>query len=92
MARFLKKRDQSRGLSPSSLVFIGNQKMETVLIRLIDYNQDSFKESQTTLSPKLRETHRQEFRNQNLSLGPHEEETVGCFVRSDTNVEGLDNG
>ncbi len=44
----------------------------------------------TPLDPELRESLRMEFRRQDLFLGNHEEETVGCFVRSDTNVEDLD--
>ncbi|MFC1851334.1 PEP/pyruvate-binding domain-containing protein [candidate division CSSED10-310 bacterium] len=51
--------------------------------------QHSLKE--TPLSPELREALRREFRHQGLFLGHHEEETVGCFVRSDTNVEDLEN-
>ncbi len=38
MARFLKKRTQSNGKSPGSFVFIGNQKVETVQARVIDYD------------------------------------------------------
>ncbi|CAB1075598.1 magnesium transporter [Alkalispirochaeta odontotermitis] len=38
MARFLKKREESKGLSPGSLVFIGNKKVENVRIRAIDYD------------------------------------------------------
>ncbi len=45
----------------------------------------------TPPAPEFREALRREFRRQGLFLGHHEEETVGCFVRSDTNVEDLDN-
>jgi magnesium transporter len=38
MARFLKNRDASKGMSPGSLVFIGNQKVEEHRIRLMDYD------------------------------------------------------
>jgi len=44
----------------------------------------------TPLDPQLRESLRSEFRRQGLFLDNHEEETIGCFVRSDTNVEDLD--
>ncbi len=44
----------------------------------------------TPLDPELRDSLRSEFRRQGLFLGKHEEETIGCFVRSDTNVEDLD--
>ena len=38
MARFLKKTTKKTGLPPGTLVFVGEQKMETTLICLIDYN------------------------------------------------------
>ena len=38
MARFLKKREQNRGQSPGALIFIGNQKVESVQTRVIDYD------------------------------------------------------
>ena len=44
MARFFKKREESKGLAPGSLVFIGNQKVETVRLRVIDYDQTELKE------------------------------------------------
>lgn len=44
----------------------------------------------TPLDIELRESLRSEFRRQGFFLGKHEEETTGCFVRSDTNVEDLD--
>ncbi|GAB6095753.1 magnesium/cobalt transporter CorA [Desulfatiferula olefinivorans] len=39
MARFLKNKAASKGLSPGSLVFIGRQKVDAPRIRLIDYDQ-----------------------------------------------------
>lgn len=39
MARFFKKREQSKGLAPGSLVFIGNKKVENIRIRVIDYDK-----------------------------------------------------
>ncbi|ACN16901.1 CorA2 [Desulforapulum autotrophicum HRM2] len=41
MARFLKKRTKALGQSPGDLIFIGNQKMESVQLRLIDYDTGS---------------------------------------------------
>ncbi|MBU0972984.1 MAG: magnesium and cobalt transport protein CorA, partial [Proteobacteria bacterium] len=38
MARFLKKRDASKGQSPGSLIFIGTQKTDAVSVRVIDYD------------------------------------------------------
>jgi magnesium transporter len=38
MARFLKKREKAMGQSPGDLIFIGNQKMESVQLRVIDYD------------------------------------------------------
>ena len=46
MARFFKKRDQSRGLSPGALIFIGKQKVDEVRIRLIDYDPKALKEDE----------------------------------------------
>jgi magnesium transporter len=44
MARFFKKREESKGLAPGSLVFIGDKKVETVRLRVIDYDQTELKE------------------------------------------------
>lgn len=41
MARFLKNREESNGKSPGYLIFIGDQKMDTVQIRSIDYDSVS---------------------------------------------------
>ena len=46
MARFFKKREETKGLSPGSLVFIGNKKIENVRIRLIDYDGAQLKEDE----------------------------------------------
>ncbi len=46
MARFLKKREASKGLAPGSLVFIGNKKVENVRIRVIDYDKDTLNEDE----------------------------------------------
>ena len=46
MARFLKKREEIIGLSPGSLVFIGNKKVENVRIRVIDYDGTQLKEDE----------------------------------------------
>ncbi len=46
---------------------------------------------QAPLSPELREGIRTELDEVGLLTGPDKKDTVGCFVRSDTNVEDLDN-
>ncbi len=40
MARFLKKRTAVKGQSPGALIFIGNQKMDSVQARVIDYDSE----------------------------------------------------
>lgn len=44
MARFFQKRDQNRGRSPSSPIFIGEQKTDEIKIRVIDYSRDVLRE------------------------------------------------
>lgn len=46
MARFFKNREASKGLAPGSLVFIGNQKLENIRIRVIDFNKTELQESE----------------------------------------------
>ena len=46
MARFFKKQEEIKGLSPGSLVFIGNKKVENVCIRVIDYDGTQLKEDE----------------------------------------------
>jgi magnesium transporter len=46
MARFFKKREEIKGLSPGSLVFIGNKKVENIRIRVIDYDGAQLKEDE----------------------------------------------
>jgi magnesium transporter len=46
MARFLKSREESYGKSPGSLIFIGDQKVDSVNIRLIDYDSVSLTEKE----------------------------------------------
>ena len=46
---------------------------------------------QAPLSPELRDGIRTELDRVGLLTGPDKRDTVGCFVRSDTNVEDLDN-
>jgi hypothetical protein len=46
---------------------------------------------QAPLSPELKEAVRAHLDRQHLLQGPDKSQTVGCFVRSDTNVEDLDN-
>ena len=44
MSRFIKKRSKKVGLSPGSLVYIGNKKTEKVGITLIDYDAENINE------------------------------------------------
>jgi len=46
MARFFKKREEIKGLSPGSLVFIGNEKVENIRLRVIDYHGAQLKEDE----------------------------------------------
>jgi magnesium transporter len=41
MARFLKNRAQSKGQSPGALIFIGDQKVDSVKTRVIDYDSST---------------------------------------------------
>jgi magnesium transporter len=46
MARFLKSREESDGKSPGALIFIGDQKVDSAKIRLIDYDSASLTEKE----------------------------------------------
>jgi magnesium transporter len=46
MARFFKKREEIKGMSPGSLIFIGNKKVDNIRIRVIDYDADQLKEDE----------------------------------------------
>ena len=46
MARFFKKREEIKGLSPGSLVFVGNKKVDNIRIRVIDYDRAQLKEDE----------------------------------------------
>ena len=46
MARFLKNREAVKGLSPGAVVFVGQQKMETPRLRVIDYTPSELTESE----------------------------------------------
>lgn len=46
MARFLKSREESDGKSPGSLIFIGDQKMDSAKVRLIDYDSVSLSDEE----------------------------------------------
>lgn len=48
MARFFKKRDKSKGKSPGSLIFIGARKVDTVSIRVIDYDASAVTDREMT--------------------------------------------
>ena len=44
MARFFQKQDQSLGLPPGHLVFVGEKKTEQMQVRLIDYGPESLRD------------------------------------------------
>ncbi len=44
MARFLKTKKEDIGLSPDTLIFRGEKKSDAVLLRVIDFDSDQFKE------------------------------------------------
>ncbi|MGB5287332.1 MAG: magnesium/cobalt transporter CorA [Ignavibacteriaceae bacterium] len=46
MARFLKKRNNTKGLVPGSAVFIGNKKVDEIRIRVIDYDKSNLHEDE----------------------------------------------
>jgi magnesium transporter len=46
MARFLKKREENKGLAPGSLIFIGQKKVENLRIRVIDYDKNRLLEDE----------------------------------------------
>ena len=43
MARFFKKREETKGQSPGALIFIGNKKVDNIRLRVIDYDQAQLK-------------------------------------------------
>lgn len=46
MARFLKSRLKAKGAAPGSFIFLGKQKMDTQIIRLIQFNNETTSEKQ----------------------------------------------
>ena len=46
MARFLKNREKVKGQSPGALIFVGTQKVETVNMRLVDYDDKNLTEKE----------------------------------------------
>ncbi len=46
MARFFKKREEIKGMSPGSLIFIGNRKVDNIRIRVIDYDGTQLQEGE----------------------------------------------
>ena len=44
MARFLKNKEASMGKAPGELVFIGEQKLDESLIRVLDYDEENLNE------------------------------------------------
>ena len=46
MARHIDAREKSKGKAPGSLIFIGNRKMDSTLIRMIDFHPDNLVEKE----------------------------------------------
>ena len=46
MARFLRKRNNTKGLVPGSPIFIGNKKVDDIRIRIIDYDKSKLQEDE----------------------------------------------
>ncbi|MDZ7667084.1 MAG: magnesium/cobalt transporter CorA [Desulfotignum sp.] len=46
MARFLKNREKAKGQSPGALIFVGSQKVDTVNMHLIDYDDNNLTEKE----------------------------------------------
>ena len=46
MARFLKNREKVKGQSPGALIFVGTQKVDTIHIHLIDYDDNHLTEKE----------------------------------------------
>ena len=44
MARFFKKRTQTKGLAPGSLVFVGQQKLDSPSLKIINYDEKDIEE------------------------------------------------
>lgn len=55
MARFLKDKQKAKGAAPGSLIFIGQQKMDSCRIRMIQYNMDYVKEGELKSLDKISE-------------------------------------
>ena len=80
MARFFKKRTEIKGVSPGTLVFIGQKKMDSVNIRLIDYNADDLKEETLSDLPSKTQLFHSE-RNSWLNIdGLHDTQFLQRFV------------
>jgi magnesium transporter len=54
MARFLKSSESIAGKAPDDLVFVGNQKLENSIIRVIDYNSERIEEIEAGTSEECR--------------------------------------
>ncbi len=55
MARFFKKRGESKGLAPGQLVFIGEKKVEEIGVHLFDYDADKLTEQELSELAEARE-------------------------------------
>jgi len=60
MARFIKDHTKSKGTAPGSFIFIGNQKMDKPVIRLIEYNADNLTEKTCSTLQEAAQNHQAE--------------------------------
>jgi magnesium transporter len=58
MGRFLKKQKQEIGISPDELLFRGEQKIEDVLLRVIDFNGELYAEETLSCVADIQKFHR----------------------------------
>jgi magnesium transporter len=60
MARFLKKTTKEAGLPPGTLVFVGEQRMEEPIIRLMEYDSSNLIEKELTYLDELESSEKQQ--------------------------------
>ena len=77
MARFLKSRAKAKGASPGSLIFMGNQKMESTKIRLFKYSENETSEKEfNSIDKALKAFDDQQINWLNID-GIHNTEVIG---------------
>ena len=77
MARFLKSRAKAKGASPGSLIFMGNQKMESTKIRLFKYSENETIENEfNSIDKALKAFDDQQINWLNID-GIHNTEVIG---------------